>query len=67
VENSVFRGNSARYGGAITAKGLLQVSDSYFTEQVARFTGGAINTAAGSDAIILNSEFTYNKVRSSYT
>jgi predicted outer membrane repeat protein len=62
VENSVFRGNSARYGGAITAKGSLQVSDSYFTEQVARFTGGAINTAAGSNAVILNSDFAYNKV-----
>eukprot|EP00953_Heterococcus_sp_UTEX-ZZ885_P005060 3198-Heterococcus_DN1.PRE.1 len=61
VENSVSRGNSARYGGAITAKGSLQVSDSYFTEQVARFTGGAINTAAGSNSVILNSEFAYNK------
>jgi hypothetical protein len=66
VKNTVFRDNRAKYGSGITAKGVLYVYDSYFTEHTARFTGGAINTAAKSTAVILNSVFDYNKVHLIY-
>ena len=43
ITNSVFSGNSARYGGAIANWGELSISDSSFSDNSADSLGGAIS------------------------
>ncbi|MCE7698086.1 MAG: right-handed parallel beta-helix repeat-containing protein, partial [Methanobacterium paludis] len=58
VENSTFIGNTANYGGAISAGGGLTVENSTFTNNTANGYGGAIS--AGGSSTVENSTFTNN-------
>jgi hypothetical protein len=64
IKNSTFSSNGANAGGAISANGILTVTDCSFDRHTAVTVGGVIQGAAGSYVTVSNSTFTHGTATS---
>ena len=63
--NTTFEGNNADTGGAITSSGIMNISNSTFSNNYAATDGGALNVVDGAIAFTGENTFTNNKIASS--